>query len=181
MRATLLDLRDLEIIVSESEAKWKVKAEANDFSDITDEDDNANEKIYFLSVTFRANWMGAQSFCRSYGMDLVALESDHEAKYFMSKAFRNSAKDFEDLTHIGGVSNGGTESWFWITSRKQVNFDMKLTESKNDSKEEKNCLQLVKESSGFSFTRTNCFDSELRKFVCQKLVIKARWTLFLGG
>lgn len=125
--------------------------------------------------------MGAQSFCRSYGMDLVALESDHEAKYFMNKAFRNSRDDFEDLSHIGGVSNSEVKQWFWITSRKQVNFDLKLKEDKSDLEEEKNCLQLSKNSNGFSFTRTTCFGSELRKFVCQKLVVKSRWGAFFGG
>lgn len=151
------------------------------FLDITDENENSNEKIYFLSMTFRANWMSAQSFCRSYGMDLVALESDHEAKYFM-KACENNFDYFEEFSHIGAVSNivGSHENWFWITSHKQVNFELTIKKVEADG-EEKNCLQMVKGEHGFSFGRTNCFGIELQKFVCQRLIVKSdRWLEILG-
>lgn len=123
-------------------------------------------------MTFRANWMMAQSFCKSYGMDLLTLESRHEADYFM-RSIEMNMNGFEELTHIGGVSyvNEGKENWFWITSHndKRINYDLKLKPSEADQKAEKNCLQLVKHRRTFSYGRTNCFGNDLQKFVCQKV------------
>lgn len=127
--------------------------------------------------------MAAQSFCKSYGMDLLALESEHEADYFL-KSCEKSWASFEELSHIGGVSNSndGRENWFWITSHKKVNFDLKLKEKKADMKSEQNCLQLVKQKIGFSYGRTNCFGSELKKFVCQKINVNKLdlWGTIMG-
>ena len=115
--------------------------------------------------------MSAQSFCKSYGMDLVALESEHEAEYFL-KACELASHSFEELSHIGGVSNtiDGRDNWYWITSNGKVTLNLRLKQE-SDKKNEKNCLQLVKNKHGFSYARTNCFSNELQKFVCQKLVL----------
>lgn len=142
-----------------------------------DDQGNSNKKIYFVSTAFRANWMNAQSFCKSYGMDLAAIESEHEANYFLKSCEINSM-DFEEHSQIGGVLMNN--DWFWITSHQKVNF--KLDMKKND-KHDGECLQLVK-SSGvrFSFGRTNCFSNrDAQKFVCQKLVYKQTdfWSEFL--
>lgn len=154
------------------------------FPDITETNKNSpNEKFYFLSVTFRANWMAAQSFCKSYGMDLLALESEHEADYFLASC-EKSFESFEELSHIGGVSNAidERENWFWITSHKKVNFDLKLKDNKTEKKSEQNCLQLVKQKTGFSYGRTNCFGNELKKFVCQKINVSKLdlWSKIMG-
>lgn len=154
------------------------------FSDIYEDNKNSpNDKIYFLSVTFRANWMAAQSFCKSYGMDLLALDSEHEAIYFMKKC-EKSFESFEEVSHIGGVSNdfNGRENWFWITSNKRVNFDLKLKQNKTDKKGEQNCLQLVKQKTGFSYGRANCFGPELKQFVCQKVNVSKLgiWGTIMG-
>lgn len=167
LKPSAITVRKIPIKISHRVAKFQ-------FLDITDENENSNEKIYFLSVTFRSNWMSAQSFCKSYDMDLVALESEHEEKYF-KKICENNSESFEELSHIGGVSNfvDGQENWFWIASRKKVNFNLSFSEKASNEKEEKNCLQMVKGPRGFSYARTNCFGSELRKFVCQKMIFKS--------
>lgn len=110
-------------------------------------------------------------------MDLVALESEHEAKYFI-KVCEKNAEILEKFSHIGGVQ--GHENWFWITSNQQVNFDLKLTIHENKEKEEENCLQLVKTIEKMSFGRTNCFGVDLRKFVCEKVIknkLERRWEI----
>jgi hypothetical protein len=104
-------------------------------------------------------------------MDLVALESEHEAKYFLS-ACEIHRQYFEKVSHIGGVSINENASWFWITSNKQVNFDLKLANNELDGDEEKNCLHLVKAPRKFLYGRTNCFGNEMQKFVCQKMIFK---------
>jgi hypothetical protein len=150
------------------------------FLDISDENGKANLKLYFVSIAFRANWMNSQSFCNSYGMDLVALESEHEGQYF-KKCCEINTEFFEQFSHIGGVLTEN-ESWHWITSQKEVNFDLNITEQKTDTVLQKeNCLQLLKLNHEFSFGRINCFGNELHNFVCQKMIIKEdRWASFFG-
>ena len=126
---------------------------------------------HFLSVAFRANWMSARSFCKSNGMDLVAIESEHEEQYFLGKC-RENIDLFEEFSHIGGVSNSakGIESWYWITSVKEVKLNLNL--ESNETSKEKNCLQLIKRNNKFSYQRTNCFGDEPQSFVCQKVIYK---------
>lgn len=129
--------------------------------------------------------MASQSFCNSLGMDLMALENPHEADYFLKNG-EKSLGDFKGLLHIGGVSNANQindhESWFWIATQKQVSIDLKLKQSKSGVKSDQNCLQLVKQKSGFSYTRTNCFSNELRQFVCQKIIDRKLdiWSTIVG-
>lgn len=130
-----------------------------------------HDKQYFLSMEFKASWMSAQSFCKSYGMDLVGLASEHEAKYFLRKC-QEASNFFEELSHVGGVSNTyeDNDSWYWIWSNEKIKIDLKL-KNESDKKNEKNCLQLVKGQHGeFFYGRTNCYSSELQKFVCQKII-----------
>lgn len=116
--------------------------------------------------------MSAQSFCKSYGMDLVGLASEHEAKYFLRKC-KEAGSSFEELSHIGGVSSTleDKDNWYWIWSNEKIKIDLKL-KTNNTEKNEKNCLQLVKDQYGeFFYGRTNCYSSELQKFVCQKVIL----------
>lgn len=131
-----------------------------------------DEKEYYLSVAFRANWMSARSFCKSNGMDLVAIEDKNEEQYFISKC-KEKMDLFESFTQIGGVSNAvrGNESWYWITSVREIRIDLNL--EKNETDQKKNCLQLVKNPNRtFSYQRTNCFGTESQSFVCQKNIYK---------
>lgn len=117
--------------------------------------------------------MSARSFCKSNGMDLVAIESEHEENYFMGKC-RENIDWFEGVSHIGGVSTAveGKESWYWITSVKKVNINLNLDTNEVDQKAEKNCLQLVRNQDQFFYQRTNCFEGEPQSFVCQRIIYK---------
>lgn len=124
--------------------------------------------------------MNSQSFCNSYGMDLVALESEHEAKYF-KKSCENRSEFFEQFSHIGGVLTQD-EGWHWITSYEKISFELNLKNQKNiNTSQEENCLQLLKLDNKFSYGRVNCFENILQKFICQKLIIKEdRWAEVFG-
>lgn len=149
----------------------------NSSLDIIDEQGKSNKKIYFVSTSFRANWMNAQSFCKSYGMDLASIESEEEAKYFL-KSCENKNTAFEEHSQIGGVLMH--DHWFWITSHQKVNFKLTFKGNKN-SKNDGECLQLVKGTNLiFGFGRTNCFsNNDAKKFVCQKMIKqKDIWSSF---
>lgn len=124
--------------------------------------------------------MNAQSFCNSYGMDLVALESEHEAKYF-TKCCENSSEFFENFSHVGGVLTQ-KDGWHWIASHKKIHFDLNLKNDKNlESHIDKNCLQLLKMQEKFSYGKVNCFGNQLEKFVCQKMIVKDdHWAHIFG-
>lgn len=108
-------------------------------------------------------------------MDLVALESEHEKKYFM-KSCENNYDLFEEYLHIGGVSEN--DGWNWISSNKKISFDLSLKEPENrETSPEANCLQLLKSKQHFTFGRVQCSGSKLQQFVCQKLIVKENsWT-----
>lgn len=129
-------------------------------------DGKSNTKNYFVSTTFRANWMNAQSFCKSNGMELASLESQEEAEYFLASCEKNH-EFFEEFSQIGGVLI--LENWYWISSRQRLNFKLDFQRNKN-SRNDGECLQLVKRSERkFSFGRTECFSNcDAHKFVCQK-------------
>jgi hypothetical protein len=126
-------------------------------------------------MAFRANWMNSQSFCNSFGMDLVALESQHEKNYF-TKSSENNIEYFDEFVHIGGVF---TEKNFrWISSNKNLKFDLNLDPPGNGTE---NCLQLKKTNKTFSFARVQCFGSKLQQFVCQKIIInESNWINIFG-
>lgn len=123
-------------------------------------------------MEFKANWMSAQSFCKSYGMDLLGLASEHEEKYFLAKC-KEAKNSFEELSHIGGVSNNcaDNDKWYWIWSNEKIQIDLKFRPESQKAKG-RNCLQLIKDEYGdFSYSRTNCNSPELQKFVCQKIIL----------
>lgn len=98
-------------------------------------------------------------------MDLLALESEHEAKYF-HKASEKYAQYFDGETYIGGVND---EIWYWIATNKPINYQLNITSAKKSSQE---CLSIVKGSNRFSYKSVACSTDEAQKFICHKMIIK---------
>jgi len=149
--------------------------------DITDEKGNSNEKLYYISINFRANWMNSKSFCSSFGMNLVSLESDHESQYFM-KACENNSNSFEEITFIGATSEfiDGHEKWFLTTTGKEVNYKLELSEPSNNDNNSQ-CLALYNSEGKFSYSKVNCNGNVSQKFICQKVILKLEnWTDIFG-
>lgn len=129
-------------------------------------------------MTFRANWMNSQSFCKSFGMDLVALESEHEKNYFI-KSSENNIEIFEEYVHIGGVF--AENDWISISSNKKLGFDLNLEKVQIENSTDLNCLQLRRSSKKLSFSRVQCFGNKLQQFICQKMIWKEKtWTNIFG-
>jgi hypothetical protein len=112
-------------------------------------------------------------------MNLVSIESDHEAKYFI-KACENNSDSFEAMSHIGFTSeiSNGNEKWFLTSTGKEVNYVFSGMSQLND---EDQCLVLVKIDDKFSYARVSCYGSELHSFICQKMIIKVdNWSDIFG-
>ena len=122
--------------------------------------------------------MNSQSFCNSFGMDLVALESSHEKNYFM-KSCENNLNFFEAYSHIGAILENN--EWSWISSNKKVSFELNLKEKSIKNSTEANCLQLVKSQEEFLFSPVQCFGNDLQQFICQKMIVKdSFWSDLFG-
>lgn len=125
--------------------------------------------------------MNSKSFCSSFGMNLVSLESDHESQYFM-KACENNSNSFEEITFIGATSEfiDGHEKWFLTTTGKEVNYKLELSEPSNNS-DNSHCLALYNSQGKFSYSKVNCNGNVNQKFICQKVILKLEnWTDIFG-
>lgn len=120
--------------------------------------------------------MSAKSFCASYHMDLVSLESQHETQYFM-KACEGNFDSFGKISLIGGVDEGDNE---WSTSALGVKMNLDATKVEDIDKEGK-CLSLIKNSNKkFSYGRVACTNQPYA-FVCQRMKLKLEhWTDIFG-
>lgn len=130
-------------------------------------------------MTFRASWMMSKSFCSSYGMNLVSLESDHEAKYFI-KACENNSNIFEDVSYIGGTSEfiNDNEKWFLTSTGKEINYKLEFNSSDNGTFQ---CLSLIKSNGKFIYGRVDCNGNDIQKFICQKTILKVEnWADIFG-
>jgi hypothetical protein len=118
--------------------------------------------------------MQAKSFCSSYNMDLLSLESPHEMKYFL-KACENNFESFEDISFIGGIEENN--EWFSTGCGNKINFSESALEEGDNGK----CLSLVKKENGtFSFAKIACND-KIHAFICHKMIIKIdHWSDIFG-
>lgn len=125
--------------------------------------------------------MNSKSFCSSFGMNLMSLESDHEAQYFM-KACENNSNSFEEITFIGATSEliDDNEKWFLTTTGKEVNYKLEFA-TLNINSDRNQCLALYKLDGKFLYTKVNCNGNENQKFICQKVILKLEnWTDIFG-
>lgn len=162
----MLDLKILEITVSMNH-KTRLNILLTLYITILDMTDS-QEKLYFISKNFHMNWINSKSFCSSFGMDLVAIESSHEEQYFLKSCERDS-KSFEELTSIGATSEltHEKEKWFLTTTGSEINYNLNLMEDENNKGR---CLALVKTNEKFSYQRIECNGSDKHQFICQKLI-----------
>lgn len=120
------------------------------------------KKEYFLSHGIQLSWIHAHVYCRSHGLNLASLNSEHEKSYFLGISSRNFEKGVP--ANVGGVFID--QDWFWMSSGSQLTIQLNLT-AENDNR---NCLQAVFDyDHEVKFKRTHCFD-EKSTFVCERII-----------
>lgn len=119
--------------------------------------------------------MSAKSFCSSYHMDLVSLESQHELEYFMN-ASEGNYDSFGKITLLGGVYE--EKGWTSSSWGRIMNIDLaNVEEIDKDGK----CLSLIKKGNRkFSFGKITCRNQPYA-FICQRTIFKMEhWTDIFG-
>lgn len=143
------------------------------FEDSTNVNGDKYAKVFYLSVDFEANWMDARSFCKTYGMDLMSLDTSYEFSNFVKQATK-SFFYFDRWTHIGGISKlvggGKQREWYWISTNRRVSYPLTFAAGQpNNYLGRQNCLGISKEEKTFELQDIDCHGRFEEKFICQKI------------
>lgn len=139
------------------------------FTDKAKSDNSTKTKTYWISTHFRTFWHAAKSFCHSFGMELLSLDTLEEAQKFMNICVTN--KLFVDRCfHIGGLTTvpSSKTEWFWVNSFKKVKYEMPwLPKEPNYLGKNEMCLSICKNPGQCGYNDIPCSSSAELTFVCQ--------------
>lgn len=126
-------------------------------------------KTYYASQNFKLTWANAFTFCRSFGMDLVELDTAVEADHF-NKLCAEHNYLFTSTVHIGGSDHGvGKNKWYWMSSGNEINYNMKYAQTEpNNVRGLQHCLAVYTHPESFAFADYDCDESE-SIFACQRV------------
>ena len=133
-----------------------------------------HEKFYLLSRNMKASWTNSRPICKSYDMDVLFLETEAEADYFLNQCRLNHFH-FEDCTLIGGMTlvPKAVEHWYWVTNGEQIDYQIKFAVGEPNHYDNKEfCLGLTKYSATQFFLFNDIFCNnynEIFKFLCYKI------------
>ncbi|KAF4527017.1 hypothetical protein B566_EDAN001565 [Ephemera danica] len=108
------------------------------------------------------NWTAAREFCRSRGMDLVAIESEDENKAIASHGLSFGAPFTATNAWTSGCYSSERGSWFWHSTDHTLTYQNWWKNHGNLTRDG-NCIVL--DSSDTTFLVKNM--SELRPFICE--------------
>jgi len=129
----------------------------------------SSTKLYYFSEIYQADWMGAFSFCKSNGMELMTMDSEDEAEYIMERLELNA--DYIDFAYVGGVTTSlkDRNNWHWINSnfkKSEVSLPWGPNQPDGGSNDEF-CLGVERAANRrFKFHDFSCF-SRKKPFICQ--------------
>lgn len=132
--------------------------------------DGVKEKrMYWLSVRLNVRWNDAKTLCKSYGLELLHLESKDEMNYFI-KACNQYKNLFGDYTFVDGVTDLGKSKteWFYSETGRKVSFALPwLPGTPDNVGSDEHCLSIAKAQGTFLFNDVNCDGTkEGKKFLC---------------
>lgn len=101
-------------------------------------------------------------------MEALSLENKVEADNFLNTILVKNTAQFEEFTHIGGVTTAlkASDKWYWVNSGKKVNYTMKFHPGHPDGAGW--CLAVQKRGNDFYFKDIPCHSSWEIKFICQR-------------
>lgn len=129
----------------------------------------ARYKYYYVPLSYTAAAADQKSICKSYDMDVLALETAAEADNFY-KVMKANANLFDSMTLTSGlklVYPNNTYTWFWTKSGNQIVIPINLRTAKSaEDDEPKNCLAIGKYSGNeFKLAEVGC-NTRRYKFIC---------------
>ena len=125
----------------------------------------------------KENYVNAQSFCNSVGLELATFESKNESDWF-SNLLNASCQNFDPgWCHVGGMRffNDASvirteimKNWYWQKSGKKINFDLNWHPLQPDNYNFNQwCLAVSKINGKMFYADIQCYNRD-EYFICQK-------------
>lgn len=140
---------------------------------------SSKNKTYYVSLTFKADWMGAVNFCRTNGMEIMTVESQEESENFIKLCDKNAGK-FDSSpgwisAFVGGAQYNVTTKtiWNWYQSGKRFNSTIHwaVLEPNNNAGATESCMAVNQEEGYFGYNDVPCYEKYdlYLTFICQKI------------
>lgn len=141
----------------------------NEFQETENKHGHIQVKSYYSSRNFSLSWISAYIFCKTFGMDLVELQTQHEADNFFALCSKNESQiKNNELYHIGssrvGMSNN---EFYWMTTGQLIAYPMDFRTVEHQINDERNYLTIMKSAGSFTFQRIINYNNQL--FFCQRI------------
>ena len=133
------------------------------------------KKMYFLSK-LKLNWIEAHITCKSYGMNLLSIESSEELTNIRN-IYKLNSSIFEAHTYIGGT-NLFNESWYWVGSGNQITLNQSewIENGPNGQHNEEFCTDIYARQNRDNEIVVNDVPCRSTKyiwdFICERIVMK---------
>ncbi|KAL7036617.1 hypothetical protein ACKWTF_008874 [Chironomus riparius] len=138
-------------------------------------DGSEYQKSYFVSRWFGENWTGARSFCSSFNLQLVSLQTLQEALAFLYLA--DTHPYFKKYTacsmfYIDGMTSimKSTTEWYWADSGNKISYPMPwLSGQPDNANGDERCLAFRRNTptQNYRFVDNTCSGGP--HFVCQRI------------
>lgn len=108
-------------------------------------------------------------FCKSFGMELLMLETIEEYNNFTHILNTSYRSYLETHTHIGGTKEG-REYWYWASTGKRIDYQLNWHAGQPDNAGGVEfCMDIVNSSNGIEINDLPCFtETYLFRFICEK-------------
>ena len=147
------------------------------FTDATGEN---KIKSYFITRDFKLNWGNALSFCKSFEMDLVTLETAAESDNFFNLCEKGT-NNFYPYLFIGGTNIGvDKDSWYWMKTGVEIKYNLRFSEGEPfNAGGRENCLAIYNnvDKKTFGLNDLECYGDIAASFACEKVtnVCSNKW------
>ncbi|KAL7036599.1 hypothetical protein ACKWTF_008858 [Chironomus riparius] len=132
------------------------------------------QKSYFFTRYSLGTWSDARSFCSSYDLEFITLETLDEARAFLTMADNNSFLRSRSTywIYIDAVTHTikSRTDWYWTNSGKKISYAMpwRLAAPNNDYNDEY-CLSFGKGSLNENFGFDDVMCNSGTPFACQRI------------
>lgn len=122
----------------------------------------------------KTEWVNALAVCKSFGMDMISLETKTESEKMLEICSKN-ANLFDVHTYAGGLTANSLtlDEWYWINSGKRLNYMLRFAPGEpNNHKGSEFCLSIVRweGTTTFYYNDIDC-SNDARPFLCQKMIM----------
>lgn len=121
-----------------------------------------------MSRHLKGSFPTAQSFCKSFGMNLAALTTKDEYKHFTNYIIKNNAIELNmELIFVGGTRIG-TKNWYWLPSGADLDYKLDWSAGEPNNAYTELCLSFYSNGGKVFWNDMTCETPAIR-FLCEKI------------